>query len=140
MEKCLESRPEVQQNLKKARISITECKRIKKLSRCLSSQGVTSCCHLELHQLLTSPLLSHHRALQTLTAPCPVLSPDWGVWMAATTPASRHSRAADMVEECMVTLERDRSRDVCTAGTKALSFKQRQKDVGWDEWRNGSEM
>lgn len=55
------------------------------------------------------------------------LSPDWGVWTAATTPASRHSRAADVVEECMVTLKRDRSQDVDAAGINVSSFKQDKK-------------
>lgn len=47
--------------------------------------------------------------------------------MAATTPASRHSRAADVVEEYMVTLKPDLGRDVGGAGIGVDSFKAGKK-------------
>ena len=42
--------------------------------------------------------------------------------MAAANPASRHSRAADVVEECMMTLEGSLSQDVRAAGIGMQSF------------------
>lgn len=53
--------------------------------------------------------------------------------MAATAPASRHSRAADVVEERMVTLRRysDLSQVVGAAGVTVYSYKngKQVKDI-----------